>query len=203
MMKKVIIFGNEAMARLVHAYFTKDSDYEIVGFTVDRQYIKDKEFLGLPLIPFEEITLKYSPEEYLMHIAIGYNQQNRLRAAKYEEAKKKGYKFANYISSKLCYLGDTIFGENCFITDNLTIEPFVKIGNNTIIWGGGLIGHDTVIKDHCYIAPEVMIGGFVTIGDLCFIGFNSTIRDHLTVADKCVIGAGAFDKERYTGKGSI
>ena len=54
----------------------------------------------------------------------------------------------NYISSKACVSTKDI-GENNFIIDNSVIQPFVKLGSNIVVMGGGLIGHHSVVGDNC------------------------------------------------------
>jgi sugar O-acyltransferase (sialic acid O-acetyltransferase NeuD family) len=191
-MKKLVIFGNEKMAQLAHFYFKNDSDYEIVAFTVDQKYINTTEFMGLPVIPFEDVAIKYPPNEYSMFIAIGYKSLNKLRESKYFEAKGKGYKLASYFSSKSISWGDTVYGDNCFIFENQVFQPYVKIGNNVTIWSGNHFGHDVEINDHTFIASHVVLSGFVKVGSNCFIGINATIRDGVQIGSESIIGAGAL-----------
>jgi len=192
MNKKLVIFGNEKMAQLAHFYFTNDSEYDVTAFTVDREYMNNKEFLGLPLIPFEEVNVRYPIEEYSMFIAIGYKKLNTLREEKYNEAKEKGYNLISYVSSKLISWGDTIIGDNCFILENQVLQPFVKIGNNVIIWSGNHFGHDVVIADHTWLSSHIICSGYVKVGSNCFIGINATIRDGVKIGNKSIIGAGAL-----------
>jgi sugar O-acyltransferase (sialic acid O-acetyltransferase NeuD family) len=191
-MSKVIIFGAGDIAQLAHFYLTHDSPHEVAAFTVDRDYRTSDEFCGLPLVAFDELPKKYPPDAYAMFIAISYAKVNAVRAEKYDRAKQQGYPFISYISSKATYWGDTQIGENCFIFENNTIQPFVKIGNNVTIWSGNHIGHHAEISDHCFITSHVVISGGVKVKNSCFIGVNSTIRDHVTIAPHCVIGAGCL-----------
>ena len=86
----LVIFGAGDIAQLAHFYLTRDSAYRPVAFTVDGAYVKESTFEGLPVVPFEEITSKFSPAENSMFVALSYSQVNQLRAAKYKEAKAKG-----------------------------------------------------------------------------------------------------------------
>lgn len=190
-MKKIIIFGLTDNAELAKFYFENDSDYEVAAFTVDEKYLEEKEFCGLPVEAFEDIEIKYSPDEYLMFIAVGYTQMNGIREEKYINAKKKGYSFANYISSKATIWTKEI-GENNFILEDNTIQPFVKIGDNNVIWSGNHIGHHGSVGNHNFITSQVTISGRVVIEDNCFIGVNASIRDHITIKNKTLIGAGAW-----------
>jgi sugar O-acyltransferase (sialic acid O-acetyltransferase NeuD family) len=190
-LKKVIIFGNSSFAHLAYYYFLHDSDYQIVAFTVNKDYVTKKTLFGLPVIPFETIEKKYPPSEYKMFIAIGYSAVNKNRANKYRQAKKKGYQLVSYISSKANYWDDLQIGDNCFIQENQLIQPFVKIGNNVIINGGGYIGHNSIIHDHCYFSAGVILGGNVIIEPYNFIGLNAVIKDNIKILKNGIIGVGS------------
>ncbi|MFZ1077869.1 MAG: acetyltransferase [Nitrosotalea sp.] len=203
-MRKVIIFGTSGFAEVVHFYLTHDSQYEIVAFTANKEFIDKKELFGLPIIPFENIEEKYPPDQYLMFIAVVYSKINKLRAKIFDDVKSKGYNLLSYVNSKAITWGKLDIGQNCFILENNVIQPFVKIGDDVIIWSGNHIGHHSTIGDHCFIASHVVISGNVKIGPFCFLGVNSTIRDGISIARECVIGAGAVilkdtkEKEVYT-----
>jgi sugar O-acyltransferase (sialic acid O-acetyltransferase NeuD family) len=190
--KKVVMFGTGDFARVAYFYLCEDSPYEIVAFTVHEQYMADDRFLGLEVVPFERLEQPYPPEEYAMFVAIGYTRVNKARAEVYEICKSKGYELITYINSKATHWGQTEIGDNCFIFEENVIQPFVKIGNDVIMWSGNHIGHDSTIGDHCFIASHAVISGNVKIGPYCFIGVNATFRDGVTVAPECVIGAGAL-----------
>ena len=152
MKRKLIIFGSGDIGQIAKYYFEIDSDYEPVCFTLDGAYIKETTFEGLPVIPFDEVNEHYSPVDHDIFIALSYSQMNKLRAAKYNESKAKGYSIASYISSKCTYLSQFKPGENAFIFEDNTIQPYVRIGNNVTIWSGNHIGHHSVIEDHNFIA---------------------------------------------------
>lgn len=192
MKKRLVIFGSGDIAQLAHYYFHTDSDYEVVAFTVDAAYMTETVFCGLPVVPFEEVAKKYSPEEYVFFVALSYSKLNAVRKEKYLAAKAIGYRLASFISSQATVLNDGRIGENCFIFEDNTIQPFVTIGNNVTLWSGNHIGHHSTIKDHCFIASHVVVSGGVEIGEQCFIGVNSTLRDHIKIGERCVIGAGAL-----------
>jgi len=191
-MKKLIIFGVGDLAQLAHYYFNIDSKYETIAFTLDEKYIAETTFENKPILPFETIEQIYSPSEYAMFIAIGYSQMNKNRAAKYLEAKAKGYHLASYISSKCTYLSQSMPGDNTFIFEDNTIQPFVKIGDNNIIWSDGHIGHHTIIHNHVFFAPHVAVAGRCEILSNCFLGINSTLQNNVRLNEKTLVGAGAM-----------
>ncbi|MFC2176378.1 transferase, partial [Bacteroidota bacterium] len=124
MKKQLVIFGVGELGQLAQFYFSNDSDYEVVAFTVDRAYVTESEYLGLPLVPFDELKKTYPPAEYELYVAIGYTKLNENRIKKYYEAKSKGYSLASYVSSKSSQWKDLKVGENTFIMEGNTIMPF-------------------------------------------------------------------------------
>jgi len=191
--RKLLIFGTGDFAQLAHFYFSEESEYEVVGFTADYKYVQESggKFCGKPVFKFENITSECPPDDHYMFIAIGYRSVNKVRAEKYSIAKEKGYKLARFISPKATNYSDSI-GENCFIFEDNTIQPFVEIGNNVILWSGNHIGHHSKIGSHCFVASHAVISGHVSVGDYCFIGVNATIRDSVSIADNTVVGASAL-----------
>ncbi len=200
-MAKVVIFGAGDIARLAHFYFTHDSSHEVAGFTVDRQYRREDTFLGLPLCDAEDVAVRFPPSEYEMFVALSYARMNRVRADKYAAMRAAGYRLTSYVSSRCTYLAQTPPGDNCFILENNTIQPFVTIGNNVTLWSGNHIGHDAVIADHCFITSHVVVSGSVRIGERSFIGVNATLRNSITVAPATLIGAGAIVMKDTVEKG--
>lgn len=191
-MKKLVIFGATDAAELAHYYFTTSGEYTVVAFSVDADYIRANDFCGLPVHPFEDITRLCPPDDHDFFIALGYSKLNQVRKEKYLAAKARGYRLASFISPQATILNAGRIGDNCFILEDNTIQPFAVIGNNVTLWSGNHIGHHSIIGDHCFLASHIVVSGRVTIGESCFIGVNATIRDNITVGEKCVIGAGTL-----------
>ncbi len=191
-MKRLVIFGLSEIAELASYYFTEDSDYTVVGFTVDEDYKTTDLFMGKPVIPFGSILDQFPANECDLFVALSYKEMNELRKAKYVEAKKLGYKLASYVSSHSTVLNGGQIGDNCFILEDNTIQPSVKIGNNVTLWSGNHIGHHSTIQDHVFISSHVVISGGVVVEESCFVGVNATLRDHIVIGKKTLIGAGAI-----------
>lgn len=200
-MARLVIFGGGDIARLAHFYFSRDSQHEVVGFTVDAEYRKGDEFLGLPLVDANTVTTAFPPGQHEMFVAMSYARMNRARAEKYQQMKAAGYRLVSYVSSRCSYLSDHPPGDNCFILEDNTIQPFVRIGNNVTLWSGNHIGHDSTIEDHCFITSHVVVSGNVVVRPYCFIGVNATLRNSIEIAPSTLIGAGAVIMKNTTEKG--
>lgn len=189
-MAKVIIFGVLDTAELAHYYLTHDSEHEIAAFTVNREYIQEEQFKGLPVVAFEDVENLFPPGEYSFFAPMTGRNMNRNREHIYNAAKAKGYPFISYISSRAT-LFDNAIGENCFILEDNTIQPFTTIGNNVVLWSGNHIGHHGQIKDHVFFTSHVVLSGHCIVESYSFFGVNSTIRDYTSIAQGTLVGMAA------------
>ena len=183
-MKEIIIFGLGETAQLAYEYFTHDvayKNYKVVAFCSDPEFIQDSEFLGLPIISMLEVEKKYPPSKYDAFAAAASGKLNRNREELYNKAKNKGYFLVSYISSRAFVWHNVEIGENCFILEDNTLQPFTKVGNNVVMWSGNHLGHRSVIENHCFITSHVVISGFCTIGAYSFVGVNATFADKITI----------------------
>lgn len=190
-MSKVIIFGIQDFAELAHYYLQNDSEHEVVAFSVNQNYLPDiPEFKGLPVVAFEEIEKQFPTSEYKFFAPMSPLKMNRLRESIYNDIKAKGYELISYISSKATICHNEI-GDNCFILEDNTIQPFTKIGNNVVLWSGNHIGHHSEIEDHVTLTSHVVISGHCLIKKYSVLGVNAAIRDGITIAEATFVGMSA------------
>ena len=189
--KKLIIIGAGETANLAYEYFTYDSEYEVVAFAVNEEYIKEKTFRNLPVVEFEKVENLYSPKEYFAFVAMAGEKLNRNRTKMYNEVKQKGYKMTSYVSSHAFVWRNVEIGENCFIMEDNTLQPFTKVGNNVVMWSGNHLGHQSVVKDNCFITSHCVICGCSEIGENSYLGVNCSVADYVKVSADNFIAMGA------------
>ena len=191
---KIIIFGTGEIAELAYYYFTNDKkyNYEVVAFVADDEYANSSTFKGLPLVEISKVYNLYPPSKYKAHVALSYNKLNRIREEKYNLMKSLGYNLVSYVCSKSITWPDLNIGDNCFILENQTIQPTVKIGNNVMIWSTNHLGHNCQIDDHAYLASGITVSGHTKIGKRTFVGVNASFKDFITIKDDCFITMGAI-----------
>jgi sugar O-acyltransferase (sialic acid O-acetyltransferase NeuD family) len=199
--QNIIVFGSGDIAQIAAYYFEIDSEYEVVAFTVNKDYITQNEFEGKPVVAFEEIQDIYSPNEFKMFIALSYSKMNKIREQKYNEAKEKGYELVSYISSRCSNMSQFPLGDNCFVFEDNTIQPFVKIGNNVTLWSGNHIGHHSIIHNHNFVSSHVVISGHCEVKSNCFLGVNATIHNGIIIEAETLVGAGAIISKNTEEKG--
>ena len=190
--KKAIILGTGAFAESVDFLLTHDSDYDVVAFTASADHVSVIEFLGRPLLEFENIEKKFSPSTHEMFVAIGYTKLNSIREKFADAAFGKGFRLLTYICSKATTWPDLKIGKNCFVFEDNTIQPFVNIEDNTVLWSGNHVGHHSRIGPNCFVTSHVVISGNCVIGSHSFIGVNASISEGVTIGERNLIGPGTL-----------
>tara|TARA_Y100001938_G_C7946128_1_gene356847 strand:- start:33 stop:692 length:660 start_codon:yes stop_codon:yes gene_type:complete len=201
-MSKVIIFGNKDTAELAHYYLQKDSEHEVVAFSLNEKYIEKTTFNGLPVLPFEDIEKNLSPSDFKFFAPMTGKNMNKDREKIYNECKEKGYDLISYVSSKATVL-DNFIGENCFILEDNTLQPFTTVGNNVVMWSGNHIGHHGKIGDHVFFTSHVVMSGHCNIESHCWFGVNSTIRDYAHFKEGTLLAMGSSFTKKETEPWSV
>lgn len=191
-MKPIVIFGTGKIAEVILYFFTHHSDRQVVVCSVDRDYLPGSEWQGIPVVPFDEIARSHPPETHDMFVALGYQDMNALRTAKCAEARQLGYTLASYVHPDSGMPADCVYGDNCFIMNQVLIHPRVRLGNNVFVWSGAMIGHHSLIGNNCWLTSCANISGVVTVGTNCFFAVNATVAHGIKLGDECFIGANAL-----------
>ncbi|MBT3813261.1 MAG: hypothetical protein HON51_10815 [Gammaproteobacteria bacterium] len=189
MPEKIVIYGVSAFAEMMYHNFTRYSEYRVVAFCVDQEYMQESSFCHLPVVAFEEMAELYPAKDYKMFVAIGFSRM-RNRALMFDKAKAKGYQLVNYISPQAIIREDLVMGENNVIQSSTDIDIFVSIGNNNVFWTGCILGHNLVVGNHNYVSGRGGLGGNCVIGDACFIGNAAGMVNNINIADETYLVAG-------------
>ncbi|WP_461201873.1 acetyltransferase [Anoxybacillus sp. TBDG-1] len=189
--EKIVIIGDGEFAEIAYEYFTYDSPYEVVAFSVEKDFYTKSQLFDLPVVFFEDLEKHYPPTDYKVFVAVTFTKFNRVRTRLLKEAKEKGYRPVSYVSTHAFVWRNVEIGENCFIFENNVVQYGVKIGDNVVLWSGNHIGHQSVIKDNCFLSSHVVVSGYCEIGENCFLGVNSTLVNNIQIGKDCFIAAGA------------
>jgi sugar O-acyltransferase (sialic acid O-acetyltransferase NeuD family) len=186
---RTIIYGNGAMAKVLFSYARRSMD--IAGFTVDDHCIADDAgcYLGLPLVPFSRVEMRFPPTSHDVIIAVGFIEMNELRARKSQEVRQKSYSLASYVHESVCMHDDVAIEENCTILDHVSIHPGCKIGEGTFISSNVNVGHDCTLGRYSWINSGVAIAGGCHLGAGCFFGVNSSAAQGLRIGKRNFIAA--------------
>ena len=191
-MKSAVIFGTGSFGEIADLYLRLDG-YDVAAFLVTAdQAANQSEFKGRQVVSINDIREKFDPAVTEAFVAVGYRKTNSLRRSFCEQIKASGFRLLSYVSPNATRLPETEIGENVFIFEDNTIQPFTKIGDGVVLWSGNHVGHHSVIEPWCFVTSHVVISGHCRIGHSSFLGVNATIADKMTIGERNLIGPGAI-----------
>lgn len=184
----LVILGLGDIADMAFTFFTEDSAFDIVAYTVDEAYRHRTEFHDRPVVPYEVLRGHYDPAEVTMFVAAGYGENNRTRDRLIARARADGWSFASYVASRVG-IWDATVGRNCMVHDGNVLQPGARIGDGTILCPNCVVGENTAVGACCYVGPIAVIGAYVDIGDRCVVGPQAHVASHVSVGHTSFIGA--------------
>ena len=170
--------------------YLRDSDEEVIGYTVNEAYRTTDRHNDLPVFTFENLNTEIK-QPFSVLVALGYTRMNGLRAQIISDCVARGYTLASYIHPTANLSGCTP-GEGCIVLENVFLGPGSSVGKGNIFWNGCNMSHDFVCGDYNYFAPGVVTAGRVTVGERCFLGTGCVITSRATLGDCTLVGAAAF-----------
>lgn len=198
-MRKIIIVGTSELSMCFFRSLKYEKEYEVVAFTVNKEYITNNDIEGIPVVPFEKLSQTLNMSECEIALTVGYKKMNDIREYFYNECKRQGYKILTYISPKATVYTD-IIGEGTLIYPGTYIGPYCEIGIANIIHMQVCVSHHIKTGNFNFFAGGTMIGGDVEIGSNCFIGMDNTIRNGIQIGDRVLIGAKNFVSKSLRSK---
>ncbi len=192
MIKKVVVFGNNTLARELIEESKKSGDnFLIEACCVDNEYLESDEFYGYKMVGFSDIENVYPPSEFDMISTVFSPSGMRNRINLFRRIKEKGYFMRNYISPLANVSNNIIMGENNLIFAFANVGSNGVLGNDNFIRHNVYLGHDFNIKDGNTISPGCIISGQCSIGNRCYLGVGAVVVENIIIADETLIGAGA------------
>lgn len=191
-MIKIILAGNAVTANILHGYLANDDRYQIIGLTVDDEFIETGGVPGIKSIPLSQINKVYNTQDHAVIMAMGYNNINRSRESMFYKLKALGYRIETYIHPDAKVYTQNPLGEGSIILPSAVLEPHVTVGANSMIWANVTLAHHSTVAEHCWVASGAVISGQAHIKRNTFIGVNATIVNEVVVDEYCIIGAGAL-----------
>ena len=195
--KPRIIFGLGVTAEVAYTYLALDLELSVAGFTVDREYMNETEFEGLPVVAYDELSSKFPPNKYDLFVALGYQDFNDHRRRILDDAMGHGYETPSIIHPTASISGNSEIGVNCLVGPNVSVGPKARIGDNSFIFDGTVLSHHSSVGADCWISPGATILGEAAIGNECFVGAVAIVSHSKSVGDRCFVGASTLVTKDY------
>lgn len=187
----IIIFGTSQFSKLVKRYIEEDSENVVIAFTVNEDYLQEREFAGVPVIAFEDLEKIFPNQQINILITCGYKNMNDIRKKIYYECKKKNYVVCDFVHSS-SIIETRSWGEGNIVLPHVHVGPYVNIGDGNIFFSDVIINHDTQVGDFNYFSPAFVCGGACKMGDNNFFGLRSVLRDSISIGNYNIIGAATY-----------
>lgn len=191
-MKKVILAGNATTADILYSYLAQDDRYQVVGLTVDDEYLQGGVVKGLESIALSQLKESHDPKDCAVIMAMGYNNINRSRESMFHRLKEMGYRIETYVHPDAKVYTEHPLGDGCVILPSAVIEPHVRLGANSMVWANVTLAHHSSVAENCWLASGAVLSGQAHVERNSFIGVNSTIVNKVVIGEYCIIGAGAL-----------
>lgn len=191
-MTKIILAGNAITAGILYFYLRGDSRYEVIGLTVDDEFLPLGGIDGLKAVGLSEVATAFPPEQCQVIMAAGYNDLNRVRESLFSRLKNMGYAIETYVHPDARVYTGFPLGEGSVVLPGAVIEPYVRIGANTMVWCNVTLAHHCNLAENCWIAAGTVVSGQATVLRNSFIGVNATIVNEVTVGEYNIVGACAL-----------
>lgn len=191
-MKRVVLAGNAITADILLSYLKRDARYEVVGLTVDDDYVDKGTIKEIKTIGLSQLSATRAPRDCAIIMAMGYNDLNRSRESLFLRLKEMGYSIETYIHPDAKIYTDHPLGEGSIVLPSAVIEPHARLGANSMVWCNATLAHHSSVADHCWVASGAVLSGQVTVQRNTFVGVNATIVNNVTIGDYCIIGGGAL-----------
>lgn len=186
-MKKMLIFGCSPYSQYIRYVMEHDANIITDAYCMSQSYIKENEFDGRPVYPFEQLRSIYGQENFQILISVGYRNMNQEREKIFHQCDELGYEIASFIHPSVMMEAESI-GRGNIIMENSMLCAFTQIGDGNILTGAGL-GHHSKMGNFNFTA-KCSIAGCVEIGNNCFIGIGCVINDKVKIADFNLLGSG-------------
>ena len=178
--QKLIVFGIARHAEMV-AEFAREQ-FDFIGFTANRRFIKNDRLGHYPLFPFEDLATRCDPATHAIHVALEYSRQSADRARLVAEAEQLGFDIVSIIHPSASIAPSATIGRHALICEGVIVQPFARIGDNVAINAGSLIGLSAEIAESVYLGIRVTVERYSRIATNCTIGNGSTITEGKVVA---------------------
>lgn len=191
-MKKIILAGNAITADILNSYLALDARYQVLGLTVDDEYLHQGGIVGRESIALSRLKEIHAPQDCAVIMAMGYSDINRSRESMFLRLKEMGYRIETYVHPDAKIYTQHPLGEGCAVLPSAVLEPHVRLGANSMVWANTTLAHHCSVAANCWVASGAIISGSATVKRNSFIGVNATIVNDVVVEEYCVIGAGAL-----------
>lgn len=184
--KEIVLFGYSG-----HSYVVIESCLKkgyLVKAYFDQQENKSNLYNLIYLGREDDTNLDELLKKYIPFPSIG---NNHIRKKMINLFVKYNALQINIIDPTAIISSTSTISLSTFISSNVIVNAFVKIGQGCILNTSSIIEHESVVGNFSHIAPGVVLCGNVCVGELTFIGANTVVKQGIKIGSNVIVGAGS------------
>lgn len=150
--------------------------------------------VGLPGVPYlgsDEALGSIAPGEAEIAVAVGSVVASGTRQRLFEEAARRGFRFATIVHPRAIVDQSAALGEGAQVLAGAIVQAEAGIGDNAIVNSGAIVEHGCSIGAHAHVASGAVIAGNVRLGAGSHVGAGAVILQGCIVGEGVTIGAAA------------
>lgn len=161
MLKKLLIIGAGAHAKVILEAALLQGAYDVLGFCVDAKPIGEQVFGDYTVVSDAQLNALSGDPNVCFVVAIG---DNEARQRFFEIAKNKFTPATiihprAYVSPKACVAAGSV------VLAGAIINTSASVGSNSIVNLGVILDHDCVIGNHVHLSPGTVVGSYGSVPD--------------------------------------
>lgn len=141
-----------------------------------------------PVLRYEEMKKRFSPEEIELVIASGEPYYRKLLS---EKVRNDGYELTSIVC-KSAYVGwGGQLKKGCIVFQHVYIGNHANLAPNVVVHAGAKVESNCKVGEDTFVSLGAFVGADTIVGKTVFIGPNATLRDHIHIGDDAVVGMGS------------
>ena len=188
----ILVNGTGPLGRMVFHLLDADDRYRVRAFTAARQYCTEPSLLGVPLIPHDDITSGFPPDDVVCLSVVGGLGGWQTRRDHFAAMRDRGYRHVNYVHRSVIVQGPQAWGANNIVFPYTTVGFGGVMGDDNVLREKVYLGHDHRLGDHTFLGVGATIGGGCTVGDGAYIAMSSTVTNDISIGEGAFLGIGSL-----------
>ena len=183
--KPLVFLGTGDFSDVVRGF----TEREVVGYAVNRDYLKEKSYQGLPVVEIETLEDSFLPSDVDLVLAFSARRMADRKAEVFENLVARGYSFANIIHPSAVVEGE--LGKGNILGPLTVVEKHCRLGSGQYAWHGAILSHHNA-GDFNTLGPRATLAGYAAMGSHCF-GRWGGLENRVALRGLCVCGSRLCD----------
>lgn len=187
--RRIVILGANAAARIVAYNLSYHQEVEVVGFTDPDPARRGGELVGRPVLGADDVLPELASQG-VRHAIIAAGDPH-IRARLRQRVADAGLELANAIHPSAVVSPAVTLGKGVVILAGSVLSDNPVIGDNVWIGLAAVITHDTHIGRDSLIGGRSAVGAEVDVGERTVVGWGCVVGPRRRIGSDAAVGFGS------------